>query len=160
MPTSKTRVGSVDSPVDQPPRDPLAPFTPEVRAWFSGSFAEPTRAQVGGWAAISAGSHTLIHAPTGSGKTLAAFLWCIDRLAVEPRPVTPTTRVLYVSPLKALAYDVERNLRAPLAGIELAAERLGRPVPRITMGTRTGDTATDQRRRLLKRPPDILVTTP
>ena len=139
--------------------DPLAPFSPATRAWFQGAFAAPTRAQVEGWAAISAGRHTLIHAPTGSGKTLAAFLWCIDRLAAEPAS-RPTTRVLYISPLKALAYDIERNLRAPLAGIAVAAERLGLPAPSISVGTRTGDTPPDQRRRLIARPPDILVTTP
>ena len=139
--------------------DPLAPFSPTTRAWFHGAFAAPTRAQVEGWAAISAGRHTLIHAPTGSGKTLAAFLWCIDRLAAEPA-TRPTTRVLYISPLKALAYDVERNLRAPLAGITAEAERLGLPAPSLSVGTRTGDTPSDQRRRLIARPPDILVTTP
>ncbi|MEX2184869.1 MAG: DEAD/DEAH box helicase, partial [Chloroflexota bacterium] len=110
--------------------DPLADFSPAVSDWFRGSFAEPTPAQVQGWAAISAGRHTLIHAPTGSGKTLAAFLWCLDRLARDPSP-PPTrerpghVRVLYISPLKALTYDVERNLRAPLTGIGLAAQRLG-----------------------------------
>ncbi|MEO8570367.1 MAG: DEAD/DEAH box helicase, partial [Chloroflexota bacterium] len=99
--------------------DPLAPFSPAVRDWFRASFAAPTDAQARGWAAISSGEHTLIHAPTGSGKTLAAFLWCLDRLATHPSPV-PTreapgvVRVLYISPLKALTYDIERNLRAPL----------------------------------------------
>ena len=128
--------------------------------WFRSAFAAPTPAQVGGWASIAAGRHTLIHAPTGSGKTLAAFLWTLDRLAREPRPKTPTVRVLYVSPLKALIYDVERNLRAPLAGIRLAAERLGEPVPRIEVGVRTGDTPADERRHLVRNPPDILITTP
>ena len=112
-------------------KDPLAPFGPAVRAWFEATFEAPTPAQAQGWAAITAGRSTLIHAPTGSGKTLAAFLWCLDRLVRDPRPA-PTredpgsVRVLYISPLKALAYDVERNLRAPLAGIALAAQRLGR----------------------------------
>src|SRR5207237_8424625 len=101
---------------------PLAPCAPAVRAGFESAFEAPTPAQVGGWASISTGRHTLIHAPTGSGKTLAAFLWCLDRLARDPSPPpsrsTPgTVRVLYVSPLKALTYDVERNLRAPLHGI-------------------------------------------
>jgi ATP-dependent Lhr-like helicase len=140
--------------------DPLAPFSPAVAEWFRSAFAEPTAAQVHGWASISASRHTLIHAPTGSGKTLAAFLWCLDRLATEPRPRTRTVRVLYVSPLKALIYDVERNLRAPLAGIRLAAERLGQPVPDIEVGVRTGDTPADERRRLVRNPPDILITTP
>jgi ATP-dependent Lhr-like helicase len=145
--------------------DLLAPFSPAVEEWFRSAFAAPTPAQTGGWASIAAGRHTLIHAPTGSGKTLAAFLWCLDRLAREPRPVATrenpgTVRVLYISPLKALIYDVERNLRAPLAGIRLAAERLGEPAPQIEVGVRTGDTPADERRRLVRNPPDILITTP
>ncbi len=144
----------------QKPADPLAPFGPATAEWFRSAFAEPTPAQVQGWASISAGHHTLIHAPTGSGKTLAAFLWCLDRLGREPRPPKASVRVLYVSPLKALIYDVERNLRAPLAGIGLAAHRLGQPAPRIEVGLRTGDTPADERRRLVRNPPDILITTP
>ena len=140
--------------------DPLEPFSPAVGEWFRSAFAAPTIAQVGGWAAITAGRHTLIHAPTGSGKTLAAFLWTLDRLAREPRPKTPTVRVLYISPLKALIYDVERNLRAPLAGIRLAAERLNEPLLPIEVGVRTGDTPAEERRHLVKNPPDILITTP
>ena len=140
--------------------DPLEPFAPAVADWFRSAFAAPTPAQVGGWASISDGRHTLIHAPTGSGKTLAAFLWTLDRLAREPRPKTPAVRVLYVSPLKALIYDVERNLRAPLAGIRLAAERLGEPMLPIEVGVRTGDTPADERRHLVRNPPDILITTP
>ena len=145
--------------------DPLAPFSPPVRAWFESAFEAPTPAQAGGWASIASGRHTLIHAPTGSGKTLAAFLWCLDRLAREPSPA-PTreapgsVRVLYVSPLKALTYDVERNLRAPLHGIALAAQRLGEREPSISIAGRTGDTPAEQRRELARRPPDILVTTP
>ena len=101
-----------------PQSDPLEPFSPAVRAWFETSFEAPTDAQARGWAAIAAGRHTLIHAPTGSGKTLAAFLWCLDRLATHPSPEPTRTepghvRVLYISPLKALTYDIERNLRAP-----------------------------------------------
>ena len=148
-----------------PVADPLAPFGPAVRAWFEATFEAPTQAQAEGWAAISAGRNTLIHAPTGSGKTLAAFLWCLDRLVGHPSP-TPargdhgSVRVLYISPLKALTYDVERNLRAPLAGIALAAQRLGDERPRITIASRTGDTPADERRNLVKHPPDILVTTP
>ncbi|HJW22241.1 MAG TPA: DEAD/DEAH box helicase [Candidatus Limnocylindrales bacterium] len=143
----------------------LAPFSPAVRDWFASVFEAPTPAQVGGWAAISAGRHTLIHAPTGSGKTLAAFLWCLDRLSGHPSPeptraAPGTVRVLYVSPLKALTYDVERNLRAPLHGITLAAKRLGEPEPRITIASRTGDTPQEARRELARHPPDILVTTP
>ncbi|MDT4947264.1 MAG: ATP-dependent helicase Lhr and Lhr-like helicase, partial [Pseudonocardiales bacterium] len=146
--------------------DPLAPFSPAVRAWFEATFEAPTTAQAEGWAAISAGHHTLIHAPTGSGKTLAAFLWTLDRLAaLPPRPPSTkaapgTVRVLYISPLKALTYDVERNLRAPLAGIALAASRLGEPAPSITVASRTGDTPAEDRRNLARRPPDILITTP
>ena len=143
-----------------PPADPLAAFSEPTRAWFADAFAEPTRAQVLGWRAISDGSHTLIHAPTGSGKTLAAFLWCVDRLVTTPASATRTTRVLYISPLKALAYDVERNLRAPLAGIRRTAERLGTPLAEVTVASRTGDTPADARRALVKHPPDILVTTP
>ena len=145
--------------------DPLAPFAPAVRAWFEGAFEAPTPAQAGGWAAIAAGRHTLIHAPTGSGKTLAAFLWCLDRLARDPSP-SPTraepgrVRVLYVSPLKALTYDIQRNLRAPLHGIALAAQELGEDPPVITIASRTGDTPQEDRRRLTRTPPDILVTTP
>jgi ATP-dependent Lhr-like helicase len=145
--------------------DPLAPFSEPTRAWFAEAFARPTEAQVGGWRAISSGRHTLLHAPTGSGKTLAAFLWCIDRLLTDTAGAARAaserrTRVLYVSPLKALTYDVERNLRAPLAGIRRTAERLGRPLAEISVASRTGDTPADARRRLTKMPPDILVTTP
>jgi ATP-dependent helicase Lhr and Lhr-like helicase len=147
------------------PATALAPFSEPVRAWFESAFETPTAAQVGGWPEIAAGHHTLIHAPTGSGKTLAAFLWCLDRLVRDPSPEPTRTapgvvRVLYVSPLKALTYDVERNLRAPLHGIGLAAQRLGQPAPRITIASRTGDTPQDARRELTRRPPDILVTTP
>ena len=145
--------------------DPLAPFSPAVRAWFEATFEAPTQAQAEGWAAISAGRHTLIHAPTGSGKTLAAFLWTLDRLAATPRPPAApgepgTVRVLYISPLKALTYDIERNLRAPLAGIGLAAARLGLPAPDISVASRTGDTPAEDRRNIARRPPDILITTP
>ena len=107
--------------------DPLEPFSPAVRAWFSTSFPEATAAQAQGWPAIAGGEHTLILAPTGSGKTLSAFLWGIDRLTSTPAPAERThrTRIVYVSPLRALAVDVEKNLRSPLQGIRLAAERLG-----------------------------------
>jgi len=121
--------------------DPLAPFSRAVRDWFEASFEAPTQAQAEGWAAIAQGEHTLIHAPTGSGKTLAAFLYTLDHLAAHPSPPpqrgTPgTVRVLYISPLKALTYDVERNLRAPLTGIGFAAQRLGEPVPSISVSSR------------------------
>ncbi len=152
----------MSAPPKPPVVDPLAPFSPAVRDWFGATFDAPTDAQTQGWAAISAGRHTLIHAPTGSGKTLAAFLWTLDRLSRDPRPTATNTavRVLYISPLKALAYDIERNLRAPLAGISLAAARLGEPVPDITLASRTGDTPQEDRRRLVRHPPDILITTP
>ncbi len=142
--------------------DPLADFEAPTREWFASSFACPTDAQVQGWPAISAGDHTLICAPTGSGKTLAAFLWCLDRLNHDEPPAEPKARlrVLYVSPLKALVHDVDRNLRAPLAGIGLAADRLGAPRREVRVGMRTGDTPAEERRAFGKKPPDILVTTP
>ena len=136
-------------------------FSEAVRAWFATSFAAPTPAQEQGWPAIAAGDHTLILAPTGSGKTLAAFLWAIDRLATSPEPPkAERCRVLYISPLRALAVDVEKNLRAPLAGIALAAERLDSAVRIPTVGMRTGDTPGKERQALVRTPPDILITTP
>ncbi|MEP6973811.1 MAG: DEAD/DEAH box helicase, partial [Actinomycetota bacterium] len=137
-------------------------FSSAVRAWFEATFDEPTPAQRDGWPAIARGDHTLILAPTGSGKTLAAFLWAIDCLAVEPAPpALERTRVLYISPLRALAVDVEKNLRAPLAGIEHAANRAGVELAHEpSVGIRTGDTPANERRQMLKRPPDILITTP
>ena len=136
-------------------------FSAPVRAWFETSFAAPTDAQAKGWPAIANGEHTLLLAPTGSGKTLAAFLWAIDRLGVTPRPPKDRRcRVLYVSPLRALAFDVEKNLRAPLAGITLAAERLGESFEAPTVAMRTGDTPAKERQQLVRNPPDILITTP
>jgi ATP-dependent Lhr-like helicase len=136
-------------------------FSPPTRAWFTSTFAAPTEIQERGWLAIAAGRHTLMSAPTGSGKTLAAFLWCLDRLLVEPPP-SPSRRcrVLYVSPLKALAVDVERNLRAPLVGLRLQTERLGFSVPEITVAIRSGDTPGEERRAMGRHPPDVLITTP
>ncbi|HEX5811520.1 MAG TPA: DEAD/DEAH box helicase, partial [Pseudonocardia sp.] len=137
-------------------------FSPATRDWFRGAFAAPTAAQEGAWAAAQAGRHALVVAPTGSGKTLAAFLWALDRLAADSPPPDPRhrCRVLYVSPLKALAVDVQRNLRAPLTGIRQAAQRAGTPPPEITVGMRTGDTPADERRLFARTPPDVLVTTP
>ena len=154
------------APRSAPADDPLALFSPPVAAWFRDAFASPTPAQLSGWPAIAAGGHVLLHAPTGSGKTLAAFLWCLDRLVRSPAPHAAadggpgSVRILYVSPLKALTYDVERNLRAPLAGIALAGERLGSPVRTIAIASRTGDTPTAERRLVAKHPPEILITTP
>src|ERR1700682_350978 len=151
------------------PADPLSRFSTLTREWFTGTFAAPTAAQAEAWSAIADGDNTLVIAPTGSGKTLAAFLWAIDRLAAsEPRPATQSgrrpatagTRVLYVSPLKALAVDVERNLRTPLTGVGRIAERHGVPAPEISVGVRSGDTPPNQRRALIMKPPDILITTP
>ena len=141
--------------------DPLAVFSEPTRAWFTSAFAAPTAPQAEGWPAIVAGDHTLVCAPTGTGKTLAAFLWAIDRLMSQDTAVSDGgTRVLYVSPLRALAVDVEKNLRTPLHGIRLAADRLGATVHQPTVGVRTGDTSADERRRLVRRPPQILITTP
>jgi len=140
----------------------LERFSPATRAWFTGAFAQPTAAQDGAWQAISSGTHTLVVAPTGSGKTLSAFLWALDRLAATAPPEDPRRRcrVLYVSPLKALAVDVERNLRAPLTGIRQAAQRLDLPVPDLRVGIRSGDTPTDERRAFNRTPPDVFITTP
>ncbi|MDQ3752475.1 MAG: DEAD/DEAH box helicase [Actinomycetota bacterium] len=159
------------------PPGALERFSAATRAWFESAFAAPTPAQAGAWDAISSGRDALVVAPTGSGKTLAAFLWSLDRLAaraspgpMDPEgrrssPITPSSppdrlRVLYVSPLKALAVDIERNLRSPLSGITQAAARLGFTPPDITVGVRTGDTPANERRRFLSAPPDILITTP
>jgi ATP-dependent Lhr-like helicase len=138
----------------------LASFSDVTRRWFAGAFEAPTPAQEQGWEAISTGQHTLICAPTGSGKTLAAFLWSLDRLLTGPPPASGRLRTLYVSPLKALTYDVERNLRGPLAGIANEASRSGVSLPDIIVSTRTGDTPQEERRQLARKPPDILITTP
>lgn len=154
--------------------DVLERFGPATQDWFRGAFASPTNAQIGAWDAISAGKHALVVAPTGSGKTLSAFLWSIDRIfhekpvipdgAAKRRrrvdPAAPATRVLYISPLKALGVDVERNLRSPLVGIGQSARRLGIEVPDVTVGVRSGDTPSADRRKLVQHPPDILITTP
>ncbi|MBO0767916.1 MAG: DEAD/DEAH box helicase, partial [Solirubrobacterales bacterium] len=129
--------------------DPLAPFSTTTRDWFNRAFSEPTEAQALAWPAIASGKHTLISAPTGSGKTLAAFLWAIDQLAFR-RGNSKSPAVVYVSPLKALSYDVDRNLRVPLAGI--GAD--------LSVAVRTGDTPQGERQKMLRNPPDILITTP
>src|SRR4051794_32693778 len=129
----------------------LESFTPEVREWFLRAFEAPTAAQEQAWPAIARGEDVLLSAPTGSGKTLAAFLWGLDRLTATPAPDGErTTRLVYVSPLKALSYDIERNLRAPLRGIG----------GDVSVAIRTGDTPQRERAAMLRRPPDILITTP
>ncbi|MFN2156076.1 MAG: DEAD/DEAH box helicase, partial [Anaerolineae bacterium] len=144
--------------------DVLDAFLPAVRGWFSETFGEPTPPQAEGWPAIQRGEHTLILSPTGSGKTLAAFLWGIDELYREVSEAgdghEEGVRLLYVSPLKALNNDVERNLRAPLAGIRRVAKEQGGPLPRLDVLVRTGDTPQSDRRRMVKHPPHILITTP
>jgi ATP-dependent Lhr-like helicase len=142
--------------------DVLERFSPATREWFRGAFHAPTPAQEQAWDAVSSGRDALVVAPTGSGKTLSAFLWALDRIAASPPPEDPLRRcrVLYISPLKALAVDVERNLRAPLVGIDQAARRLGLDAPDIRVGMRTGDTPAADRRAFQRTPPDILITTP
>ncbi|NEC65963.1 DEAD/DEAH box helicase [Streptomyces sp. SID9727] len=140
----------------------LDSFSPATRSWFAGAFSAPTAAQEGAWRAIGEGSDVLVVAPTGSGKTLAAFLAALDRLAAVPPPAEAKKRcrVLYVSPLKALAVDVERNLRSPLTGIRQESVRQGLPEPEVRVGIRSGDTPAAERRSMATRPPDILITTP
>lgn len=141
----------------------LSFFSAATRRWFEGAFSTPTAAQAGAWEAISAGRHALIVAPTGSGKTLSAFLWALDRLHFEGQDAggqVGGTRVLYISPLKALGVDVERNLRSPLIGIAQTARSLGLEPPQVRVGVRSGDTPAKERRQLISHPPDILITTP
>jgi ATP-dependent Lhr-like helicase len=155
-----------NGPMDTPPAadDVLDLFSPATSSWFRETFGAPTPAQDGAWRAIAQGEDTLVIAPTGSGKTLAAFLWEIDRLAgsssSDPAPTTPGTSVLYISPLKALGVDVQRNLTSPLVGTRRAAERLGTAHHTPSVGIRTGDTPAAERRRLAAHPPDMLITTP
>lgn len=140
--------------------DALSHFSAPVRDWFRATFSAPTAAQEGAWESIRNGNNTLIIAPTGSGKTLAAFLWALDALHREHEAGTAGgTRILYISPLKALGADVERNLRAPLTGItRLSGNNTGEP--NISVGVRSGDTPARERRQLISNPPDILITTP
>ena len=135
-------------------------FSAPTRQWFEQNFTSPTAIQSRGWPVIARGEHVLLIAPTGSGKTLAAFLYALNQLGLAPNAVPGQVRVVYVSPLKALAHDIERNLRAPLVGIALAAERSGHCCWPITVGIRTGDTPAAERERQRRSPPDILVTTP
>ncbi len=140
----------------------LKGFSRPAAEWFSTTFPEPTPPQTEGWPKIAAGDHTLILAPTGSGKTLTAFFWGLDQLTTQPPPEDKNhrTRILYISPLRALAVDVEKNLRGPLQGVRLAAERLGEPFYEPYVALRTGDTPADERRKLATHPPDLLITTP
>ena len=159
--------------------DVLDRFGPATQDWFRGAFATPTTAQKGAWESVASGRNALVVAPTGSGKTLSAFLFAIDRVFREKAPEgadaapprrgrgavkkpanTSRTRILYISPLKALGVDVERNLRSPLVGIGQSARRLGIEVPTVTVGVRSGDTSSSDRRKLVTDPPDILITTP
>src|SRR5829696_6043694 len=149
-PTLPLHRGPASTFVGRMASDPLASFTPAVREWFLRSFAAPTEAQREAWPAIAGGESVLVSAPTGSGKTLAAFLWGLDRLVAEPVEGERRTRLVYVSPLKALSYDVEKNLRAPLKGIGGDVE----------VAIRTGDTPQKERQQMLRRPPDVLITTP
>jgi ATP-dependent helicase Lhr and Lhr-like helicase len=140
----------------------MADFLPFVRRWFDATFPEATRPQREGWDAIASGRDTLIVAPTGSGKTLAAFLWALDhlhRLGLE-RQLEDRVYVVYVSPLRALNNDIEKNLRAPLAGIRAAAAAEGLEPPEIRVAVRTGDTLAAQRQAMTRRPPHVLITTP
>src|SRR5437870_203579 len=152
--------------------DPLALFSPPVADWFRSTFGAPTPPQAAGWPAIARGDHTLILSPTGSGKTLTAFLWGLDvlfralRETPEPDrktkddPYVPGVRIVYVSPLKALNNDVERNLQVPLAGIRAQARAAGDPLPPVRVAVRTGDTPAADRERMVRRPPQVLITTP
>lgn len=154
--------------------DVLDRFGPATQDWFRGAFSAPTTAQKGAWESVASGRNALVVAPTGSGKTLSAFLFAIDRVFREKAPEAPDatpprrgtkkaptrTRILYISPLKALGVDVERNLRSPLVGIGQSARRLGIDVPAVTVGVRSGDTTSSDRRKLVTDPPDILITTP
>lgn len=136
-------------------------FSVSTTSWFNKVFSEPTLAQSQGWKAIASGGHTLIHAPTGSGKTLAAFLWAVDRMITEPSPPNDQRcRILYISPMKALAYDVDRNLRAPITGIAAEANLQGLTVHEVSVAMRTGDTPQSERQAMRRHPPDILITTP
>lgn len=138
----------------------LSLFSEPTKMWFEHAFGQPTEAQAQTWPAIHSGRNVLVIAPTGSGKTLAAFLSAIDRLMTVPRTRRAGVRVLYISPLKALAADVAKNLEQPLEGIAAQCEAQGLPVPKIAVATRSGDTTAQERRRIASHPPDILVTTP
>ncbi|HEV2326273.1 MAG TPA: DEAD/DEAH box helicase [Terracidiphilus sp.] len=151
-----------EPPIPDPASDAFACFHPVTTAWFRSVFDAPTAPQRLGWPPIVRGESTLILAPTGSGKTLAAFLWCLDRLMLHPPPAGRShgCRVVYVSPLKALAVDIERNLRSPLTGIANMARRMGVPFHEPQISVRTGDTPQRERARFARHPAEILITTP
>src|SRR6185436_3242139 len=140
----------------------LSQFHPIIQRWFSETLGEPTAAQTAGWAALSAHRHTLIAAPTGSGKTLAAFLTALDELVHEglEQPLPDEVRVVYVSPLKALSADIQRNLAEPCRALRAIAASKGIEAPAIASAVRTGDTPASERAAMIRRPPHILVTTP
>src|SRR3954471_7357156 len=141
---------------------PLSGFDPIIQKWFAERFGSPTQPQALGWEEIAAGHDALISAPTGSGKTLAAFLICLDRLvrAARTQTLADETQVVYVSPLKALSNDIQRNLEGPLAEIAALAAKEGHSFSPIRTAVRTGDTPASERQKMLKKPPHILVTTP
>ena len=157
-PRPRTRKAS--APTSSGPPDSLSLFHPITAAWFRAVFDQPTPPQRDGWPAIARGESTLILAPTGTGKTLTAFLWCLNKLMLGDRPTHPGTRVVYISPLKALAVDVERNLRSPLAGIANMAQQSGVPVHLPEISVRTGDTPQKERARFRRHAGEILITTP
>src|ERR1017187_4930503 len=154
------------STIPDPAPDPFACFHPVTAAWFQAVFDAPTAPQRQGWPVIARGESALILAPTGTGKTLAAFLWCLDRLMLQPPapgdkgPQKEGCRIVYISPLKALAVDVERNLRSPLAGMANMARRMGVPFREPLISVRTGDTPQRERARFARHPAEILITTP
>ena len=142
-----------------PVEDALAPFHPLIREWFETELGEPTDVQAKAWPEIAAGRHVLATAPTGSGKTLTAFLWALNQL-ISGEWELGMTRVLYISPLKALNNDIQRNLIQPLEALKTKFEVAGEDFPNIRVQTRSGDTSQSARRRMLRRPPEILITTP
>src|ERR1700742_4308078 len=160
--TTRTAVPEVEgSSSGSQAGDVLELFHPVTAAWFRAVFENPTAPQRLGWPAIARGENTLILAPTGTGKTLTAFLWCLNRLMLEPAPESAAAcRVIYISPLKALAVDVERNLRSPLAGIANFARGAGVTVREPDIAVRTGDTSQKERALFRRHPAEILITTP
>ncbi|HEU4563639.1 MAG TPA: DEAD/DEAH box helicase, partial [Gemmatimonadaceae bacterium] len=142
--------------------DPLRPFHPLVREWFAGALGAPSAPQRMGWPAIASGEHTLILAPTGTGKTLSAFLWELNQLIVEGSraPLPNAVQILYISPLKALNNDIQRNLERPLHELRERFAVAGEPFPEIRVAVRTGDTPSSARARMIRKTPHILITTP